>query len=176
MGTDQYMYISGQESRKDSFPFLSFHRTCQEFHPHIHSKQQLFDCIVMLVSQNLSRRHHTSLKTIIKGNQHTHQGHQCFPTSHIPLQQTIHLLSATDVLPDFSQNSLLSPGQFERKILRIKCIEDFTDCFKNITAVFTLPVFGISQNIELYIKELFELKTILRLPQQFRIRRKMNIP
>ena len=86
MGTYQDVYISGQESRKNSFPFLAFYRACQQLHPYIHPKQQFSDGIVMLVSQNFGRCHHASLKSIIQCHQHAHQCHQCFSTSNISLQ------------------------------------------------------------------------------------------
>ena len=93
MGTYQYMYVSRQQTDKDSFAPLALNRTGQQFHTYLHSIQQLTDGFIVLVCQNLGRCHHACLKTIIERHQHTHQCDKRLSTSHIPLQQAVHLLS-----------------------------------------------------------------------------------
>ena len=129
----------------------------------------------MLVSQNFGGCHHTSLITIIQRYQHTHQCHQRFSTAYIPLQQTVHLLTAPHIPAYFFQYTLLGTCQFERQILGIESIEYLSYRFKYISTIFPLPVFGIAENIQLYIKKFFKLQAILRFTKQFRICRKMNI-
>ena len=51
MGTYQYMYVSRQQTGKDSFAPLALNRTGQQFHTYLHSIQQLTDGFIVLVCQ-----------------------------------------------------------------------------------------------------------------------------
>ena len=72
MSTDQDTYIPCEQTGKDGFTFLPFHRTGKQFHTDIHTEKKLLYRFVMLVGKNFRRGHHTSLITIIKCHQHTH--------------------------------------------------------------------------------------------------------
>ena len=115
------------------------------------------------------------LITIIERHQHTHQRDKRLSTSHIALQQAVHLLSRAYILTDFLQHPLLRIGQFKRKITRVEGIEHFPHPFKNITAIFPLTVFRIPQDVQLYVKKLLKLQPILCLAQYIRISGKVYI-
>ena len=77
----------------------------------------------MLDSQYLGWGHQARLKAIIDGNEHTHQGHQCFSAAHITLQQAVHLLPRTHIPPDLFQYLLLGPCEFEGQVVLIKAVK-----------------------------------------------------
>ena len=130
----------------------------------------------MLVRQNFGRRHHASLITVIQRQQHTHQGNQRFPASYISLQEAIHLPATADIVPYFLQYPLLCTCQLKRKILCIKCIEHLSHFLKDISTISFLSVFGVAEDIQLNIKQLFELKAILRPAKHIGIGREVDIP
>ena len=59
--------------------------------------------------------------------------------------------------------------------MRIKGIENFTHPFKYQSTKFVATFFGITENIELYIKQFLKFQAILCLTEKFRILREMNI-
>ena len=129
----------------------------------------------MLVCQYFGRRHHTCLITVIKRNQHTHQRHQCLSAPHISLQKTVHLPARTQVPAYLLQHAFLSVRQLKRKIAGIKAVEYISHFLKNIPPVFALPVFGITQYVQLYIEQFLEFQAVLRFSQHIRTGRKMDI-
>ena len=176
MRTYQNMHVSCQQTGKDAFPSFSFDGTGQQFDSDIHSEKQFLYRFIMLVCQNFGRCHHTRLITIIQGKQHAHQGNERFPATYIPLQKTVHLPSAAYVVANFFQYPFLRPCQLKRQVLCIKRIEYVAYFLKDIAAVSPLSVFGIAEDIELYIKQFLEFKTILRPAKQVRVCREVDIP
>ena len=174
--TYQDLHVSRQQSGQNRLPLLSFDRPGQQFDTDIHTEKQFPNCFVMLIGQNFGGSHHTCLKTVIQSKQHTHQCHQRFTAADISLKQAVHLPAASHIIPDFFQYPFLSTGQLKRKILRIKCIENIPHPFKDVSAISSLPVFRIAENIQLHIKQFFEFQTILSSAQQIGIGREMNIP
>ena len=71
------------------FGFLS--GSCEQAMFHRHVTQHILQSGKMLGGQDLSRCHEAGLVPVIEGNEHTHQGHQCFSAANISLQQTIQL-------------------------------------------------------------------------------------
>ena len=63
----------------------------------------------MLLGQDLRGSHDTSLEVVVNGNEHRHQGHQGLTTSHITLQQPVHLASGTHILAYLFHYLFLGP-------------------------------------------------------------------
>lgn len=84
-----------------------------------------------------------------------------FSASHISLQQAVHLSPAPHIFSYFLYYPFLRSGQFKRKVLGIEGIEYLPYLIKIQAAIFTLPVFAITQNVELHIKQFFKLQAIL---------------
>ena len=87
--------------------------TGQQFHSDIHSFQKVGDGLQVLFGENLRRCHDTRLITVVEGDEHRHQGHQCLSAAHIALQQTVHLSTRAHILADLPDDALL--GFCERK-------------------------------------------------------------
>ena len=94
----------------------------------------------MLGGEDFCRSHEAGLITIIQGDQHAHNGYQCFPASHIALEQPVHLFSRSAVLTDFPDYPLLGFGQLEGKVMVIKGIEIITDHLKLMPFKISLPL------------------------------------
>ena len=176
MRPDQNPYLAVFQSVQNSLSPLSFHRPRQQFHPYGHPEQQVLESHIMLLRQNLGRRHDTSLKTIVQCNQDAHQSHQCLPAAYIALQQTVHLSPAPHILTNLTNDSFLRSGQLKRQILFIKRMKQLAYTGKHITTVFLTTLTRILYYIQLNIEKLFELQTELRLPQIFRRSRIMHMP
>ena len=81
----------------------------------------------MLFGENLSGCHDTSLITIVEGYEHRHESHKSLAASHVALQQTVHLSSASHVSPYLPDDALLRPSEFEWKMIVEETVELFTD-------------------------------------------------
>ena len=96
--------------------FLS-RTTCQQCHVNgvTQRRKKGLQCLVVLVSQNLRRRHNACLKPVINRQQAAEQSHQRLARTDIPLQQAVHLMTGLEVLMNLADNTFLRIGQFERK-------------------------------------------------------------
>ena len=171
----QNLHIACEQVFQNSFTTLAFHVARKQLYTHIHARQKSADSFIMLVSQNFGRSHHARLITIVERYQHGHKRHKCLAATHIALQQTVHLSSATHVATHLLNDTLLRTRQLKRKILRIKCIKYLANVLKRQSAELVAAFLGITQYIKLHIKQLFKFKAILRLTKQFGILRKMYI-
>ena len=68
----------------------------------------------MLFGEYFRGGHDTGLITIIDGNEHRHQGHQCLTGTDVTLQQTVHLAPRASVFPNLSDDAFLCFRQRER--------------------------------------------------------------
>ena len=69
----------------------------------------------MLLGQNLRRRHERGLIASLHGEQHRRNGDHGFSRTHVALQQTIHRVICREIAPDFRDDFLLRPSEFEWK-------------------------------------------------------------
>ena len=72
---------------------------------------------VVLLGQDLRRRHQSALAPRLNGGEEGGKGHHGFATAHIPLHQAGHGLGPGQVDTDFSENPLLGSGQGKGKQL-----------------------------------------------------------
>ena len=56
----------------------------------------------MLFGQDFGRRHDSSLKIVGDGHQHGEEGHHCFTTADIDLNETVHREGALHVVQDLT--------------------------------------------------------------------------
>ena len=98
----------------------------------------------MLISQDFGGSHHARLITIIERYQHGHKRHKCLAATHIALQQTVHLSSATHVATHLLNDTLLRTGQLKRKVLRIKCIEYLANVLERQSAELVAAFLGVT--------------------------------
>ena len=66
---------------------------------------------VVLLGQDLSWGHKGSLQTSINGRQQSSDGHHCFATTHITLNESGHGLGLSHISQKLLQNALLCVGQ-----------------------------------------------------------------
>ena len=175
MSSYQNLHVASEQVFQNSFTTLTLHIARKQLYTHIHACQKSADSFIMLVSQDFGGSHHARLITIIERYQHGHKRHKRLAATHIALQQTVHLSSATHVATHLLYDTLLRTRQLKRKVLRIKCIEYLANMLERQSAELVAAFLGITQYIKLHIKQFFKLKAILRLTKQFGILRKMYI-
>ena len=70
---------------------------------------------VVLLGQDLRRRHERSLKAGFDREQHRGNRHHGFARADIALQQTVHRMMRRQIAPDFCDHFLLRVGQIKRE-------------------------------------------------------------
>ena len=121
----------------------------------------------MLLGQNLRRSHDASLVVIVKGNEHRHQRHQCLPRSHIPLQQSVHLSSASHIRANLPYHPFLCICQRKGQVPLVELVEDAAHMLEHISVVFPSVVAGVAHNVQLHVEQLLELQSYTRMSQLF---------
>ena len=129
----------------------------------------------MLGSQNFGRSHHAGLESVVQGNQHGHQGHQSLSTSHVSLQQPVHLPPAAHVATHFLDDTFLSPRQLKRQVMGIKSIENLAYMLEHQSPELIAAFLGVTEDVKLHIEQFLEFQPILCLAEKFWILRKMNV-
>ena len=64
----------------------------------------------VLPRQNFRGRHEAGLATVVHGQEHSHEGDERLPATHVALEQAIHLPSAPHVVVDLVHDPLLRAG------------------------------------------------------------------
>ena len=150
MCSHQQMDAAIYESLHDRLSPLSFHDTGQQFRPHRHVAQQFADGLQVLFGKNLSWRHDTRLIAVVERDEHGHERHERLSRPHVALQQAVHLLSASHVLPYFPNHTLLCSGEREGQVFMVERVEVLTDVAEHISAVLPSVVVGVSENVQLH--------------------------
>src|SRR5262249_24528456 len=110
MSPDNHLHFAVSQLAQDFCPFHSLQSALQKSHG-----IGIF-CIdpacveVMLLGQNLCWNEKGRLITILHGNSARFQSNDCFTASNIALKQPIHRDRTAEIVNDFLENSLLSPG------------------------------------------------------------------
>ena len=66
----------------------------------------------MLSCEDFRRGHQHTLTAALNRTQKSEEGHQCFSSTHIPLQKPVHPLRTGHILSDFSHGALLCSRGF----------------------------------------------------------------
>ena len=143
MSAHQDVDCSVQQSVQYLLSLLAFDDACQQCHADGHVVQEVHDGLQVLFGQYLRRRHDASLITIVQGDEHGHQCHQCLARAHIALQETVHLSSTAHVLAYFADDALLCLGQGEGQVLGVEVVEVVAHLGEYISSVFAPLVTGI---------------------------------
>ena len=140
---NQYMHITGAESVENLLTLLALHDASKQFYADRHAFQELTNALQVLLCQDFRRCHHAGLITIVQGNEHGHQGHQCLSATHVALQQAVHLTACAHILADLVHHPFLCACQCERQVLLVEVVEQRTDAIEHKTTVFASLVAGI---------------------------------
>ena len=85
----------------------------QELGPEAHGLQQAREGVVVLLGEQLRRRHDRGLVAVLGGEQHREQRHHRLPGPHVAHQQAMHPLGGRHVFGDFPDGVLLVSRQLE---------------------------------------------------------------
>ena len=117
MGADDEVRIVGGDARIERFPLLRRHRPRHEHRSKW--ERMLLDhrlhLRIVLLRENLRRRHHTSLAMVIDRQQHGEQSDQSLPASHISLQKAVHRYPACHLTYTFADGTVLRSRKSERQ-------------------------------------------------------------
>ena len=161
MGAYQNLDVARSQVGKNLFSLLSLYDACEQFHPDIHSLQEVADGLQMLLGKNFGRCHHTCLITVIQCNEHGHEGHERLARTHITLQKTVHLSAAAHIGSDFMHHPFLGACQFKRQMMGIEPVENIGDAVEDIAPELAALVGGIPYYIKLHIEEFLKFKAYL---------------
>ena len=85
MGAYENLHTAVLQPLQYLLSLLTFHDTCQQFHPDVHSPKEVLDGLQVLLGENLRRCHDTCLVAVVEGDEHRHQCHQRLAAAYIPL-------------------------------------------------------------------------------------------
>ena len=91
--------------------------TGQEFDGDLQRRQPPAEGAVMLLGKDLRRRHQSALPTSIDSVQKRSDSDDGFAAAHVALHQSGHGFGFAEISLDFGQNTLLSAGEFEGKLV-----------------------------------------------------------
>ena len=74
-------------------------------------RQERFEGLIMLVRQNLRRRHDTGLIAVIHRQETAEEGDERLTRTHISLQQTVHLMAGLEVVVYLVDDAFLRTRQ-----------------------------------------------------------------
>ena len=109
-------------------------------------------------------------------DEHGHERHERLSRPHVALQQAVHLLSASHVLPYFPNHTLLCSGKREGQVFMVERVEVLADVAEHISAVLPSVVVGVSENVQLHVEQFFELQSQPCLLSVFGTFRIVNFP
>ena len=111
MSAHQNLHSAIQQSVEDFLTASAFHDACQQGHTDVHALQEVHDGLEVLLGQNLRRSHDAGLIAVVQCDEHRHQRDEGLSATHVALQQTVHLSSATHILADFTDDTFLCLSQ-----------------------------------------------------------------
>ena len=112
----------------------------------------------MLFCKYFGWRHDAGLMPVVNSDKSHHQRNQCFTTTHIALQQTIHLAARFHVCTDFFDDAFLRIGKFEWQMIVKETIKVISNRIENDASIAELSVFYIAKYIELYVEKFFKFE------------------
>ena len=119
MGADDEIRIVGGDARIERFPLLRRHRTCHEYRAKregIRLDQRLHLRIVLL-REDLRRRHHSRLVTAQRRFQHREEGDDGLSGADIALHEAVHHEAGAHICGDVMDRRLLPFGELKGQLL-----------------------------------------------------------
>ena len=159
MCAHEYVHAAVGESLQYVFPSLALHYARKQFHANVHVAQELAYRGEMLFGKDFRGCHDACLESVVQGDEHGHQRHECLSAAHVALQQTVHLSAAAQVLAYLPHHALLCVGERKWQVAAVEAVECLADMPEDVSAVFAPLVGGISQYVELHVEEFFELQS-----------------
>ena len=124
---------------------------------YIKRSQEGFEGLVVLGGEDLRRRHDTGLVAVIDGEQAAHEGHEGLAGTDVALQEAVHLTTGLEVIVYLVDDAFLRVGEVERQGF-VERMKTCTDHRHGEARVLLAPL-HLTENLELDIKELFELES-----------------
>ena len=165
MRADHDLYLSAGDGGQEFLALLLAGGACQQGHFHLHALQEMADRGVVLRRQDFGWRHQAGLAMVVERQEHRQKSHQGLPAAHVALQQPVHLPAAAHVGANLPDDSLLSVGQGEWKMLLVEGVEIVANRGEHDALQLAFPQACRAQDVELDEKQLVELQAQLRLPQ-----------
>ena len=119
--------------------------------------QEGFEGLVVLVGEDLRRCHDTSLVAVVDGEQATHECDERLAGTDVALQEAVHLATGLEVIVYLVNDAFLRVGEVERQGF-VKGMKTVPDQRHGEARVLLAPL-HLAKDLELDIKELFELKS-----------------
>ena len=173
MRAHNYINLARGERRQQRPPILLLGAARKQFHTHRQPGQHATQRRKMLLGKYLGGCHHAGLVVVILCKQHGKQRHKGFSAAHIALNKPVHLHIASHIAPYLAHDAFLSAGELKRKIFGVKFVEYLANLRKIVAGILLLAVFGVVEDAQLYIEELFEFQTILGATQFVDVAREM---
>ena len=129
--------------------------------PKARGLEQPPDVDVMLLGEDLGRRHERDLEAVLHRHQGGHQRNDCLAGADVPLEQPVHRDRPLHVFHDFRNHLLLIAGQFERKHPPRRFADRIGDYYGARLPVFLSTALAQHQP-QLKEEELFEDHPLLR--------------
>ena len=135
--------------------------------------QEGFEGLIMLVREDLRRRHDTRLVAVIDGEQAAHQRHEGLAGTDVALQEAVHLATGLEVVVYLMDDAFLRVGEVERQgfVERMKTRADQ----RHGEARVLLTPLHLAQDLELDVEELFEFQSRPRVLHGEGVFRKMHV-
>ena len=114
MRADRERSLAARDRGKRIATLLDGQTPRQPCHPHRQAVEPRGKLSVMLLSENLGRRHERYLIAGLDGLKRSERRHHGLAATHVTLQQALHGLRPREVTPDFCDDALLRAGQQER--------------------------------------------------------------
>ena len=152
------LHLAGGQGIEYGAAALSFDIAREQLHANAQILELSRDSFVVLLRQDLCRRHDARLKTIVESQQTSQCGHHRLARSHISLQQTVHLSATAQITMDLAHHAFLCFGEFKRDMVGIEIFEQGTNARKGPTGDFHFPFSVVLENGKLQIEEFFKFQ------------------
>ena len=159
----------------DRHAVLGCRRTREQGYMHgvAERRQKGFEGLVVLVGEDLRRRHDTGLVAVIDGEQATHERHEGLTGTDVALQEAVHLATGLEVIVYLVDDAFLRVGEVERQGF-VEGVKTRPDHRHGEARVLLAPL-HLAEDLELDIKELFEFQSRPRVLHGEGVFRKMHV-
>ena len=142
----------------DGFAALALDVSCQQFDADGHLLEERAERLQVLLGKNLGWGHDACLATVVDGDEHYHECHECLAAAHVALQQAVHLPAALHVGMHLADDALLCFGQGKGQVFAVECVEEFAHTGEALPDALLLTSAGIGHDDELDEEEFLELQ------------------
>ena len=161
MGSDKDLHLARKQPSMYLVALFLAGRTGKQLDAHADGSEQRAQRLIMLRGENLGRRHHAGLVTVVDGHEHRHEGDKGLAAAHIALQEAVHLAAAAHIGANLFEHPFLGTGEVKGQTLPIEAVEVLADGGKGESAQPAHTLAGIAQDIELQIEKFLEFEAEL---------------